>query len=73
MKSRVNHEGHEAHEGYGLGAGLKPASKKIIFLSFNFVRFALFVVRSNLFYKIASVTVVIRKICASPEILQHMK
>jgi hypothetical protein len=31
------------------------------------------VVRSNLFYKIASVTVVIRKICASPEILQHMK
>jgi hypothetical protein len=29
MESRVNHEGHEAHEGYDLGAGLKPASKKI--------------------------------------------
>ena len=67
MKSRVNHERHEAHEGYDLGAGLKPASKKIIFLSFNFVRFALFVVRSNLFYKIASVPVVIQKICASRE------
>jgi len=39
MESRVNHEGHEAHEGYDLGAGLKPASKKI-FLSFNFVLFA---------------------------------
>ena len=65
MKSRVNHEGHEAHEGYDLGAGLKPAPKKIIFLSFNFVLFELFVVRSNSFYKIASVTVVIQKICAS--------
>jgi len=47
-------------------AGLKPASKKI-FLSFNFVLFALFVVRSKFFYKIASVTVVIQKICASRE------
>jgi hypothetical protein len=62
MKSRVNHEGHEAHEGCDLGAGLKPTPKNIIFLSFNFV---LFVVRSNSFDKIPSVTVVIQKICAS--------
>jgi hypothetical protein len=41
MKSWVNHEGHKADEGYDLGAGLKPAPKKIIFLSVNFVRFAL--------------------------------
>jgi hypothetical protein len=47
MKRWVNHEGHEADEGYDLGAGLKPAPKKIIFLSFNFVRFAVSVVRSN--------------------------
>ena len=66
----MHHEGHEAHEGYDLGGF--ETRLKIIFLSFNFVRFAIFVVRSNSFYKIGSVTVVIQKICPqAAEILKH--
>jgi hypothetical protein len=47
MKRWVNHEGHEAHEGYDFG-GIEPA-QKITFLSFNFVLFVRSVV--NMFLR----------------------
>jgi hypothetical protein len=61
MKGWVN---HEEHEGYDLG-GFETRLKNLPVLQLRALR--VFVVRSNSFYKIASVTVVIQNICASRE------
>lgn len=57
MKRSVNHEGHEAREGFAVGSGFqtRPPTIKNTFVLFNFAVFVIFVMRSNASMKLIAV------------------